>query len=160
MCLCCITLFVGCQKNDSLKQAERFINTQINCGTFKEANGDEALLKETFLDFFEEEAYQKFLDDVFGYMYPQLFYITNANEIKIKKIKCKETIKQADGTNKYQFEVNYTIIPIHKEGEKVTNISMKDMLEITVNKENKLTKVIILNTSDTIKKLFLDVKVQ
>lgn len=160
LCLSCIGIFTGCQKNNTLKQAKRFIHTQINCETYKETKGDEALVKETFLEFFNEEAYQKYLDDVFGYMYPQLFYMTNADEVQIQKIKCNETTKQVDGSNKYQFEVKYTIIPEKKEEEEVSNISMKDILEITVNKENKLTEVIILNTSDTIKRLFLDVKVQ
>lgn len=160
MCLSCMIMFIGCQKSNELKQAERFIKTQINCETFKEASGDEGLLKETFLEFFEEEAYEKYLEDVFGYMYPQLFYITNADEVKIEKIICKEEVKQPDGSNKYQFEVKYTIIPVSKKGKKVTLITMEDRLKITVNKENKLTEVIILNTSDVIKKLFLDVKVQ
>lgn len=160
MCLCSVGILLGCQKNNTLRQAERFINTQINCETYKKASGDEALLKETFLEYFEEDAYQKYLDDVFGYMYPQLFYVTDADEIKIQKIKCKETKKLSDGSNKYQFEVKYMIIPVQEKGKKISNISMKDLLEITVNNENKLTEVVILNTSDTIKKLFLDVKIQ
>ena len=159
ICLSCIGIFVSCQKHNTLKQAERFIHTQINCETFKKADGDEALIKEIFLEFFEEEAYQEYLDDLFGYMYPQLFYITNAEEVKIQEIKCKKATRQSDDSNTYQFEVKYTIISKKQKGEEVNHISMKDILEIAVNKENKLTKVIILNTSDTIKKLFLDVKV-
>lgn len=158
--LSCIGIFTGCEKNSALNQTRRFIHTQINCEIYKETSGNEALLKETFLEFFNEETYQKYLDDVFGYMYPQLFYITNANEIQIQKIKCNEITKQVDGSNKYQFEVKYIIIPEEQEKEDAINISMKDVLDITVDKENKLTEVIILNTSDTIKKLFLDVKVQ
>lgn len=160
MCLCSIGMHAGYKKNNTLRQAERFINTQINCETYRKVGGDKFLLEEIFLEYFEKDAYQKYLNDVFGYMYPQLFYVTNADQIKMQKIKCKETKKLKGGLNKYQFEIKYTIIPIREKGKKISNISMQDVLEITVNNENKLTEVIVLNTSDIIKKLFLDIKVQ
>lgn len=160
MCLCSIGMFVGYKKNNTLRQAERFINTQVNCETYRKVGGDQFLLEEIFLEYFEKDAYEKYLNDVFGYMYPQLFYVTNADQIKMQKIKCKETKKLRGGLNKYQFEIKYTIIPVQEEGKKISNISMQDVLEITVNNENKLTEVIVLNTSDIIKKLFLDIKVQ
>ncbi len=150
----------GCQQDASIKVLQQFIIRQVQCETYKEAQGDEAILKKSFSEFFTEESYQKYLDDVVGYMYPQLYYQTNADQVKIKSVVCKSVTKQGNELKTYTFEVNYQIIPVEKEGEKVEKIAMSDQTQITIDKNNKITEVVLLNTSDIIAKLFLDIKVQ
>ena len=93
-------------------------------------------------------------------MYPQLYYQTNADQVKIKSVVCKSVTKQGNELKTYTFDVNYQIIPVEKEGEKVEKIAMSDQTQITIDKNNKITEVVLLNTSDIIAKLFLDIKVQ
>lgn len=152
---------VGCQKNESQKVAEKFIKTQVNCGTYITSAGDEEVLKKVFLDFFTEETYEQYLDDAVGYFYPELFRVLHVDESNIHKIKCKEKTKNTDGSITYEFEVSYTLVDLDESKKKtVDKYKLKDYLQITMNEQDKITKVVVLNTSDIIKKLFLDIKVQ
>ena len=150
----------GCQKDASIEVLQEFIITQVQCETYKEAAGDTEVLKKSFERFFTEETYQRYLDDVVGYMYPQLYYITNADQVKIKSVICKSVTSQENGLKTYTFEVNYQIITVEKEDKKADKIAMSDDTQITIDKNNKIQEVILLNTSDIIGKLFLDIKVQ
>lgn len=162
MTLLSMVMFMsGCQKDENQKVAEQFIKTQINCNTYVKSEGDKEVLKTVFLEFFTEESYQQYLDDVVGYFYPQLFHQLNADESNIKKIKCKEKTKDSGGTTMYEYEVTYTLTGVNEKTKKKDDTTkFVDYLQITVDEQNKITQVAILNTSDIIKKLFLDVKVQ
>ena len=156
-----LMILTSCQKDNNEVIAEKFIRTQINCGTYITAAGDEEVLKQVFLEFFTEETYQKYLEDTIGYFYPQLFYVFNADESKINKIKCNKQVKNANGTHTYEYEVSYTLTELDQELKKTVNtVTLKDYLQITMDEQGKITQVIVFNTSDIIKKLFLDVKVQ
>lgn len=156
-----LLLISGCEKDSKKEVAEQFIRTQVSCATYIGADGDKEVLKNIFLDFFTEESYQKYLDDVVGYLYPQLFYMLSADQTNIKKIKCIEMKKNKDGTVTYDFEVNYILMNLDEEKKKtISKTKLKDYLKITLDNEAKITQVVILNTSDIIKKLFLDIKVQ
>lgn len=150
----------GCKQDASIKVLQEFIIKQVACETYKEAKGNEETLKQSFITFFTEESYQKYLDDVVGYMYPHLYYQTNADEVKIKSIVCKRVTKGANEFKTYTFDVSYQIIPLAEEGKKAKKIAMRDQMQITIDKKNKITNVVLLNTSDIIAKLFLDIKVQ
>lgn len=153
-------LLSGCKQDASIEVLQRFIMKQVECETYKAVKGDEQALKQSFSEFFTEEGYQKYLDDVVGYMYPQLYYQTNADEVKIKSIICKSVIKEANECKIYTFEVNYQIIPLEEKSKKANKIPMSDQTQITIDRNNKITNVILINTSDIIAKLFLDIKVQ
>ena len=99
----------GCQKDARIEVLQEFILKQVQCETYKEAAGDTEVLKKSFERFFTEETYQRYLDDVVGYMYTQLYYVTNANQVKIKSVICKSVTSQEDGLKTYTFEVNYHI---------------------------------------------------
>ena len=161
MMLSNLVFLAGCQKDENQEIGEAFIRTQINCGTYITSAGDEEVLKKVFLEFFTEETYQQYLEDAVGYFYPQLFYMLNADESNIHKIKCTKEKENADGTTTYEFTVKYTLVDLDEDQKKAINtVKLEDYLQISVNGEHKITKVIILNTSDIIKKLFLDIKVQ
>lgn len=153
-------LLSGCKQDASIKVLQQFIMKQVQCETYKAVKGDEQALKNSFSEFFTEESYQKYLDDVVGYMYPQLYYQTNAEEVKIKSIICKSVTKNENELKTYTFEVNYQIIPAGEDGKKVKRIIMSDHTQITIDRNNKIISVVLLNTSDIIAKLFLDIKVQ
>lgn len=153
-------LLSGCKQDSSIKMLQQFIMKQVQCETYKEVKGDENALKKSFSEFFTEESYQKYLDDVVGYMYPQLYYQTNADQVKIKSIICKSVTKNANESKTYTFEVNYQIIPVEEENKRVEKMAMSDQTQITIDRNNKIIDVILLNTSDIIAKLFLDIKVQ
>ncbi len=151
----------ACQKSKQQNIAEQFIKTQINCSTYITSEGDEEVLKEIFLEFFTEEAYQQYLDEAVGYFYPQLFYLLNADKSRIHKVKCNKKVKTSDGMNRYEFEVSYSLMNLDENQKKAKDtIKLKDYLQITIDENNKINNVVILNTSDIIKKLFLDIKVQ
>lgn len=160
VCVGCLYSLVGCQNDNSMKVIEHFIHTQINSETYEEAKGDEVQLKESFKSFFIKDGYEKYLEDMFGYMYPLLFDITHAEQVKVEEIKCEKVKKLEDGEQEYEVKVAYTIIPHKKEEEDRANMNMVDRLLVTLNKEDKIVQVIILNTSDVINKLILDVKIQ
>lgn len=157
----CLSVWLwGCKQDASTTLLEQFIAKQVACETYQLAQGDEEVLKNSFSEFFTQESYQKYLDDVVGYMYPQLYYQTNAKEVNLKHIKHKDVTKNQDQSSTYTFEVEYQIISAKQDGKKVEKIGMKDQTQITIDKNNKIISVILLNTSDIIAKLFLDIKVQ
>ena len=160
--LCIISMIVvsGCTKDPTIKVLQQFIIKQVDCKTYLDAKGDEKALKEAFSEYFTEETYQKYLDDVTGYMYPQLYYITNAEEVKISSIACNKVTPLPNDYKTYNFTVNYQIIPRKIDGQETKNIAMSDDLLITVNLANEIQEVVILNTSDLIGDMFLDIKVQ
>lgn len=58
-----LSLFLsGCQQDASIKVLQQFIIKQVQCETYKEAQGDEAILKKKFLGIF----YRRKLQEVFG----------------------------------------------------------------------------------------------
>lgn len=132
-----------------------FIKLMINDETYKQADGDTNKLKEIMTDYFTEESYKKFLDDVVGYMYPHLFYITNADRVTVKKVKCTKVSKNESGSKVLLFDVKYLIYTSEQQ-----KTLMHDVISIEIDKTGKVKEVIPYNTSDMIKKLFLDVKVQ
>ena len=160
LCMLSMFIFVGCKKDPTIEILQQFIIKQVDCKTYLDAKGDEKVLKETFSTYFTEETYQKYLDDVTGYMYPQLYYITNAAEVKIKSIVCNKVTPQMNDFKTYSFTVNYQIVPQKIDGKKPKNIAMSDDTLITINAANKIQEVVILNTSDIIGDMFLDIKVQ
>lgn len=161
MCIICVSILLGgCRQDSKAIQLEKFIAKQVACETYQLAQGNEDVLKESFSEFFTQESYQKYLDDVVGYMYPQLYYQTNAKEVKLKHIKLKKVSKNQKDLSTYTFEVVYQIISEEQGGKKVKRIEMKDQSQITIDKDNKIVSVVLLNTSDIIAKLFLDIKVQ
>lgn len=160
LCALSMTIFVGCKKDPTIEILQQFIIKQVDCKTYLDAKGNENLLKESFSTYFTEDTYQKYLDDVTGYMYPQLYYITNAKEVKIKSIVCNKVTPLQNDLKTYSFTINYQIIPQDIDGEKAKNIAMSDDTLITINAANKIQEVVILNTSDIIGDMFLDIKVQ
>ena len=155
-----VLLLTACQKDASIEVLQDFIVKQVQCETYKEAGGDSEALQKVFSPYFTEESYQKYLDDVVGYMYPQLYYMTNADKVIVKSIICKSVVPQENGLKAYTFEVNYQIAPVEKNDRKVEKIVMSDDTIIIIDANNKIQEVILLNTSDIIGKLFLDIKVQ
>lgn len=158
--ICVSMLLGGCRQDNTAIRLEQFIAKQVACETYQLAQGNEDVLKESFSEFFTEESYQKYLEDVVGYMYPQLYYQTNAKEVKLKHIKLKKVSKNQKQSSTYTFEVEYQIMSAKQDGKKVEKIEMNDQTQITIDKNNKIISVILLNTSDIIAKLFLDIKVQ
>ncbi len=153
-------LLVSCNQDERMKKLQKFITVQLDCETYKKANGDKQKLKETFSEFFTEESYQKYLDDVVGYFYPQFYYMTSADQVDIKSIICKKVKEEENKLRTYTFEVAYKVIPLKVKGEAHEPISIKDQIQITIDENNQIVEVIFLNTSDIIAKLFLDIKVQ
>lgn len=150
-----LSFTLGCEKDSKLKNAEAFIKMQVDCETYKDIDdAKEDELKQKFLVYLTEEGYAQYEEEVFMYMYPQIFYMTSAEETKIKKIKCKQASKEEETYN-YIFEVKYDIIT---KGKK--KIHMTDEIELTMNSKGQIIRAIILNSSDLIHKLFLDVKIQ
>ncbi len=160
LCALSMVIFVGCKKDPTIETLQQFIIKQVDCNTYLEAKGDENELKKAFSLYFTEDTYQKYLDDVTGYMYPQLYYITNAKEVKIKSIVCNKVTPLPNDLKTYKFTINYQIVPETTDGGKTKNIAMSDNTLITVNAADKIQEVIILNTSDIIGDMFLDIKVQ
>lgn len=149
------SLTVGCQKDNKLKNAEAFIRMQLECETYKNiADAKEDALKQKFLVYLTEEGYAQYEKEAFLYMYPQIFHLTSAEKTNIKKIKCKQISKEGE-ERKCVFEVKYDIITTKRK-----KVHMKDEIELTINSKGQITRVIILNSSDLIHKLFLDVKIQ
>lgn len=155
-----VLILTGCQKDTSIEVLQKFIVKQVQCETYKNAAGDSETLKEVFAPFFTEESYQKYLDQVVGYMYPQLYYVTNADKVIVKSIICKSVVPQENGLKAYTFEVNYQIVPVKKDDKEVEKIVMRDDTKIIIDENNTIQDVVLLNTSDIIGKLFLDIKVQ
>ena len=137
------------------KIGTNFIKVMINDETYKMADGKIDKLKEIMNPYFTEEDYKKFLDDVVGYMYPHLFYITNTDSVVIKKIKCTKVSKSKENNRILLFDVKYLLY--NKKNKKTL---MHDVISIEFDKNDKIKEVIPYNTSDMIKKLFLNVKVQ
>ncbi len=160
LCTINMVVFLGCKKDVTVEILQQFIIKQVDCKTYLDAQGDERVIKETFSPYFTEETYQKYLNDVTGYMYPQLYYITNAAEVNLKNIVCNKVMKLENELRTYKFTINYQIIPHHRDGQTTKNIDMRDTTLITVDSADKIQEVIILNTSDIIGDIFLDIKVQ
>ena len=140
------------EKATHIKKAESFIKLQVDCGTYQEV--DEPEIKEKFLNYMSEEAYEAYKKEQFLYMYPDLFEQLGAKEVEIKKIKCTQSTKDEKENYTCEFEVSYKIKTNNK------SIDMVDHLRIKLTQEGQVVEDIILNTSDLIKKLILDIKIQ
>lgn len=155
-----LVLILGCQclvacsnDNNQIKQAKAFIETQLSVDLYNHKDTDERL-EEALKSYFTEEAYNTYLENHFIYMYGELYAQNNVQQVKLKKIKCKETIKLDDTTRTYTFEVKYTI----NKGSKTEELV--DYISITMNGDNQFTEALIKNTSDVVKKLYFNIKIQ
>lgn len=148
MLIMMISLFVtGCGRSEYMKKAEIFIKDQVNCETYKLT--DEETVKQIFEKSLTPEAYQAYKDNYFLYMYPDFFNSVKAQSVTIKRINCTKKID-----NTYIFSVKYTVNTANKK------LDMTDNISINMNENQQIIEVMILNTSDLIKKLYLDVKIQ
>jgi len=148
-----ITLFLaGCTKDRQGKIAEEFITKMINCSTYNTTEKNEERLPIIFESYFSEEDYKQFVTSQMCYIYPELFRITQAKNIKGINIRQVHKIKQKDSI-KLKYKIEYTLESENKKTK------MKDEITLEISKKGKITEVLILNTSDVIHKLFLDIKV-
>lgn len=141
-----VVLSAGCgNKDKALARAEEFIKIIVDCETYKDT--DEPTVRAKLCEYFTDEGYDEYKANQFLYDYALMYSLEKAESCKIDKIKC--TKKENDD---YFFEVKYTV-QAGKEARKQT-----DQIQITMNKEGKYTRVLLLNTSDVIS--FVEVKVQ
>lgn len=160
MIIVCLTLSTGCKKDNKTKVIQQFIRTQINDETCLLSYEAPTEAKNRFLEYFTEEGYEDYLDEAFGYLYPQLFYAYNIETFDVQHINSKK-LREIENQVIYECEVKYNVhLKKEKEKSKAESIEMIDYLQVTIDQHNKITNVIVLNTSDIIKKLILDVKVQ
>ena len=145
-----ITIFLtGCGKGIGGRVSEEFITKMIDYSTYNTQEKNEENLPIVLEQYFSPEGYKIFVDKQMGFIYPALFSISEVKlteEIKISQV---NKIKAADGTQ-LKYEIQYILVC--KSGK----IKMKDEIAIKIDKKNKITEVIILNTSDVIHKLFFD----
>lgn len=147
------SLLLACKAPDNkLERGEAFIQSEFYSAYDQEK--DEATIKAQRLSYLTEEAYEDYLSNYFGSMYPVLLKGYEPEEVNLHKIKCKEIVRNDDGTEAYIFEVKYSLSPPKRK-----KIEMVDYFRLTIDEKMQITEAIIMNTSDIVKKLILGVKV-
>ena len=145
-----LVILEGCQKDAQQEMIETFVRTQVNCNTYEEAGYKPEALKNIFLEFFTEESYETYLKNLFGYLYPEFFKAFDVKKCDIHQIKILEKRETDQKAMVYIVKVEYM----------ADKMKMNDYFQMKVGKENKINEITILNTSDIIKKMILDIKVQ
>lgn len=153
LCVILISLLVGCGKSKEKEVAKAFIMKMTSCETYKNASTDKNLMYTAFNEYFEEEGYEKFLNDKIPYIYPQLFYMTDATSTQLIRLENTASY-EAGGKSVLEYTIKYGL-----KTKKDTTM-MRDQIRLEVSKENKIGEVLILNHSDIMHKLFIDIKVQ
>ncbi len=147
-----ILLLAGCTQNKEKQLAQECVTKMIAYDTYNKSEKNKDNLPIILEQYFTEEGYHQFVTEKIGYIYPEFLRLSKAEDtekIKIKKIK---TSKQKDSI-RLICDVEYTIIYPHKK------IKMKDTIVLRIDRNNKITEVLILNTSDIIGKMFLDMRI-
>lgn len=142
----------GCSSDKAEAKTKQFITKITDCSTYGTEDKNKDNLPDVFEQYFSEEGYETLINSQMGFIYREFFRIADAKKIKQMNIKKMDKIKEKKGT-RYKYSAQYTVVCKNKK------IKMKDELMITLDKDNKISEIIILNTSDVIQKTFLNVKI-
>lgn len=132
---------------------EEFIRALVNENTYKNHKEGVDGASEYFETYFSKEGYEAFILNKIPYLYPALLNKVEGMEYQKLNIKCMSK-REEGGLKLLEYEVKYTIIT--KDGK----IKLKDYIEIGLDERGIMKSVVVLNTSDIMQELILDVKVQ
>lgn len=146
-----IFVISGCGKSQSQSIAEEMLVKLITHTTYTQEELNQDNIPQTIASCFSEDGYVQFISSQTAYIYSAFFKefkVEDTRDIKLKKIKVKQHDK-SQLTYQIQYQVRY--------GQKW--IKMKDMITLKIDRENQVTDFLILNNSDIIRKMFLDVRI-
>ncbi|MDF2612364.1 MAG: hypothetical protein K0S71_150 [Clostridia bacterium] len=147
-----ILLLAGCTKDTQEEKIEELITKMISCNTYQNAEKNKDQIPSEFEQYFSEDGYKQFITSQMSYIYPEFHRMSKAKDTTAIKIKQVSKIKLKDRT-KFKYNLEYIVLV---KNEKV---KMKDQITIQVSRKNQVIEILILNTSDVMHKLFLDVRV-
>lgn len=150
--LCLFLALTGCGGNIQKQNAEQFILLLTDCKTYETATTDSEFLEKYFKPYFTEDGYEKFLADKIHYIYPQLFYLEETEKTRVVRIQTTNVTKQKENQI-LQIEIKYAL----ESGEEVE--FLEDHFQVTMNKAGEIEEFLVLNTSDSMHKLVIDVKI-
>lgn len=142
----------GCVSSVQKHNVEEFILLLIDCETYETATTDSEFLEKYFKPYFTEEGYEKFLADKIHYIYPQLFYVEETQKTSVIRIENTKVTK-GEGNQILEIEIKYAL----ESGEEVE--LLEDHFQVTMNEAGKIEEFLVLNTSDSMHKLVIDVKI-
>ncbi|MDF2878909.1 MAG: hypothetical protein K0S30_2005 [Clostridia bacterium] len=145
-------LLIGCCGDSKDKTAQLLITKMVACSTYSELEKNKEGLPVLLEQYFSPEGYESFVSSRVGFIYPQFFQRIKGEKTEKIKIKRVKKLKERDSV-KFNYKVNYVVV-FH--GGK---LKMTDQITVKMDKSNKITEVLILNTSDIIHKMYLDIKI-
>lgn len=151
MILISMSLFIGCSRDKS-RLGEAFINQLLNCSTYTDEELGEDQLPKIFKNYFSKEGYEGLKESQMGLIYAEFFETFEAKETQDLSVKEIIKIEQKNST-KIKYGVRYIVLGANK------TTKMKDEVLMIIDEQDKIAQMYILNTSDVIKKLFLDTKI-
>ncbi|MDF2594406.1 MAG: hypothetical protein K0R69_747 [Clostridia bacterium] len=147
-----ILFLAGCSGHSQNKTAQVLIAKMTNCSTYSDLEKNKEGLPILVEQYFSPEGYERFVSSRVGFIYPQFFQRIKGEKTEKIRIKKVKQFKERDSV-KFNYKVNYVVI---SNGEKV---KMTDYITVEVDKSNLINEVLILNTSDIIHKMYLDIKI-
>ena len=142
----------GCSTERQRDLAEEIIAIMISVPLESAREYNEDHLPVVLETYFSKDGYTQLVSDKTGYIYSEYLRLTGARDtegIKIKKVKKNKVGPMTQLTCFVEYRVIYD--------EK--KVKMEDTIVLSFNKENEVTRFLILNSSDIIGKMFLNLRV-